>query len=371
MKKIKTITCHNVYNYGASLQAYALQHFLETLGHDVEIIDYNPRYLQKAYNFWYVPENSRLYKLTQKNIIILLLFSLWSTPKKFKTWKRIKPFKFFKKHILKCTKETYSTYEELKNNAPLADVYIAGSDQIWNTSLVNGKDPAFFLNFGKNVKKISYAASFGLKKLEHHQKNVKTYLQALDAISVRETSALKILNEMGYKGIPVMDPVFLLSKKDWLKFLENYNFRNRINYKYVLVYDIFFDDDNLKKSTLKYAKENNLKVVSVDNFVKTPYADINISNAGPIEFLGLFRDAEAIFSCSFHATAFSVILNKNFGVFYNKKNSSRMIDFLQSVELSHCFNPKEIDCKINWNKVNNLLNSNIEKSVIYLTDNLK
>ncbi len=367
---IKTITCHDVYNYGASLQAYALQYFLAKQGHNVEIIDYIPDYLNRTYNFWYISDKSRFYNISQKNPLIHLLYSIWNIPRTYATCGRIYPFKKFKSSHLKCTHK-YRTYLELKQDPPKADIYIAGSDQIWNSLLPNGKDPAFFLNFGeKTTKRISYAASFGIPSISKDiKKQTQLYLSCFNKISVRECTGAKILQELGYNSTVVVDPVFLLKSSEWKDLITTT--KRIIKEDYILVYDIFQDNEQLTTATKELSAKYNLKIVSINDNKKSSYAHINISNGGPIEFLNLLYNASFVISCSFHATAFSVIFNKPFWVFYRKSNISRMMDFLKIINLEQCLNPQSFEPnEINWSKVNAQLKGHISKSIEFLLQNL-
>ena len=157
--KIKTITCHDVYNLGASLQAYALQNYLLSLGHEVEIIHYKPDYLSNHHKLWLVAN-------PKFNIpFIKQLYLLAKLPGRLIALKRKKVFDSFTSKYLRLTRR-YNSYEDLKNDAPEADCYIAGSDQIWNTLFRNGRDAAFYLDFGnQNIKRISYAASFATPEI--------------------------------------------------------------------------------------------------------------------------------------------------------------------------------------------------------------
>lgn len=171
--KIKTITCHNVYNYGAILQAYALQRFLEDNGHEVEIIDYAPRYHSNS--SWNIPENSSVYKLASKFVVIHLLYALHRYIKKKRNVNtiRLKKFDDFTAEYLHVTPRKYKNYEDIQRNPPLADMYIAGSDQIWNPIGKTGLDPAFYLNFGgSGIKRISYAASFGVSQISVNDQSI-------------------------------------------------------------------------------------------------------------------------------------------------------------------------------------------------------
>ena len=111
--KIKTITCHDVYNYGASLQAYALQQYLISKGHSVEIIDYKPDYICRKYNFWHVYVNNKLARICIRNFILRFIYCLIYAPVRYRTWQRIFAFNSFTKKHLKLTRR-YKNLEELK-----------------------------------------------------------------------------------------------------------------------------------------------------------------------------------------------------------------------------------------------------------------
>ena len=226
--KIKTITCHHVYNYGASLQAYALQHYLESLGHDVEIIDFNPWFHRARYNPFWIHPNA--YGISAKIIKMLPIMKYIVAPLQafrkgmFKTWGRKKAFDKFEKQYYNLTNYKYLSSDDLKRNPPVANIYVAGSDQIWNTYYENGKEPAYYLDFGdKKTKRISYAASLATSSIKDgYESFVKDELNKFNAISVREFTGAQVLNQLGLENISVvLDPVFLLDGKDWEKLSMN------------------------------------------------------------------------------------------------------------------------------------------------------
>ena len=370
--KIRTITCHDVANYGAALQALALQTYLEKQGHDVRIIDYVPEYI-KPYDIWSVHPASHLYK-PSKYFFAFRLF--WAVRKYIHirpTLKRLEAFKGFNSRYFKLTRH-YSSYGELSNDPPAADVYIAGSDQIWRTNMNNGKDPAFYMQFGdKKVRRISYAASFGLPHLTDGMDYlVRTYLSGIDAISVRESSGVGILERLGLQGSLVVDPVFLLTKKEWTELLC---LKNPLTEEpYLLVYDLNRGNMPEEKRTFarKYAKEHGLKIIAVNDIMETGYADVNINDAGPAEFVSLVANARFVLSDSFHATAFSCIMHTPFRVYFNLKQAARIEDFLEMVGAGHCMNCRvEEECSIDWEMVQNVLDGKIKESKEFLAKNLK
>ena len=140
--KIKTITCHDVYNVGASLQAYALVTYLRKLGHDAQIIDYKPDYLSNHYPLW------GLGNPAYDKPVIRELYNLAKLPGRLKArnGKRKAEYDRFTAEFLPLTPRRYTSNDDLKQNPPEADVYFAGSDQIWNCFFPNGKDPVFLLD---------------------------------------------------------------------------------------------------------------------------------------------------------------------------------------------------------------------------------
>lgn len=365
---IKTITCHDVYNYGASLQAYALQEYLISQGHDVEIIDYKPDYMRVHYKFWYVSENSHYYRLAMKSRVIRFLLCCYFAPRRFATYGRKIKFDKFTKKFLHLTRR-YNSYEEVVANPPAADIYIAGSDQIWNSNLPNGKDPGYFLQFGdEKARRIAYAASFGIPEVEAgHRPTMSKWLNSFDAISVREKTALGILETLDVEGVNVVDPVFLLNKEQWSRFAGD----NRVyKDKYILVYDIDLDNDDIRIEAERLHKLYNYKIVAVCALGKNPYAQKSIKNAGPQEFVNLIKNAEFVLSNSFHATSFSIIFNRPFSTFYKKKNVSRMADLLKSTELEHCLNPTSPRYQFRWDDINNKLQELCSNSFDYIKNNI-
>lgn len=368
---IKIITCHDVVNYGASLQALALQTYLTQTGNEVKIIDYLPQY-SIPYNIWNISPASHLYKLSHYFFIVRLFCAIRNWFHYYPTLNRKKAFKAFNNKYLHLTHH-YNSYEELVKDPPQADIYIAGSDQIWRTNLNNGKDPAFYLMFGsENTKRISYAASFGISHITNGMDFlIKTYLSKFNAISIREISGLNILNKLGINGTLVTDPVFLLSKERWFNLLEIKN--PIIKTPYILVYDL--NHQNLENEKIRfiksYAKKHKLKIIAINDIRKTSYADHNINDGSPVDFINLITYAKIVVSDSFHATAFSCIMHTPFRVFFNLPQATRISDFLNIIELSHCMNNyDEKDINIDWNKVQKKLNEAIKKSKCYLDNNI-
>lgn len=366
--RIATITCHRVYNHGAALQAWALASFIKREGHEVNIIDYRPGYLCGQYD-WKV-NNPRFDKPIVKWLYLLAKYPSWK-----KSQKRKNAFDAFDaKYIAPfVTAKTYSSCDELKNDPPKADVYVAGSDQIWNTVLKNGTDASFYLDFGgKEVRKISYAASFATSSLRQGTEDfVKSKLAGLDSIAVREPSGLKLLETMNYTGTLVCDPVFLLDADVWT---SEFPTTEGSGEKYVLVYD-FECSKEVQTVAERIAKEKGLKIFSIGPY-PLEYADKNFVNSGPDVFVSLVRNATCVVSNSFHATAFSFIFKRDMFVVKRADGlNTRMQDLLSRYGLSDRLvdgntSSSTLLAHIDYNKVDEVLSSEIENSKEWLRNNI-
>jgi hypothetical protein len=332
--KIKTITCHDVYNHGSTLQAYALMAYLRKLGHDVEIVDYLPPYLRIRTNLLSVSSNWidrpwfwKLVYLVGK-IPVRLLWPFISCKKSFD---------LFSKKYLSVTKQRYRTYRQLCKNPPVADLYVAGSDQIWNTAYKNGRDPAFYLDFGsERTIRASYAASFGLGEIiECFLPFVKEKLCKFDRISVREKNGVEIVRSLGLEGIHVCDPVFLLDRADWSGICEE---AVQPSEPYILIYD-FEGREEFRALVEKLGRILNLRLYSINNYHRCSYADRDFYKSGPDDFLSLIKNAELVVSNSFHATAFAIIFGTTFFALPRLKDkvNSRMESLLASCGLQDRF----------------------------------
>ena len=359
--QIKTITCHDVYNHGASLQAYALQTHLESLGHTVEIIDYKPDYLSRHYRLWSV--DNPVYD----RFIVKQLYLLAKLPGRLVALKRKKLFDDFTSIYLHKTQRCYHNNKELKENPPYADVYIAGSDQIWNTRFQNGRDAAFYLDFAPKMSfRVAYAASFATEDVVDEYKSfVRKMLQNFNAVSIREKCSLPLLASLGRAdGVAVCDPVFLISKAQW----ENILPKQHEQEKYILVYD----SENsvaIKNITRRIAKEKNLKIFNI-SASRIDYADKDFWISSPLDFVRLIRDAQYVVSNSFHASAFSLIFQRDFCVVNRSEAiNERMKSLLKSYHISERLVTQYADYlleSIDYSEINQIMMKDIDFSKNFL-----
>lgn len=321
--KTATITYHNVINYGAVLQAYALQQVQLQMSVDNKIIDYCP----KKTSYRYVKTHLFKYLIIHTIRILLSLLHV------FQIRKLKKIFHDFTTNSLILT-EKYTELSLLKAKPPLADLYITGSDQLWNVSISLKK--AFFLDFGDDrVKRVSYAVSMGNCQVpEVYKKELYKLLLRFDSISVREKIAKEYLEGLFDKSTSIhvnFDPIFLLSKQEWLNFASVRNMKS----PYILC--IPLGGHPLLHQSLKKLKSlTGYQTVVIDTEVFTRIkGDIRLWDVTPREFVYLIQNAEYVLTASFHGTAFSTLLNKKFFSFTNNLAPGRINCLLESLELKH------------------------------------
>lgn len=347
------------------LQAYALVAYLQSLGHDAKVIDYRPPYMgtaevdiNKVSERFDYPVVKQLYRLIKRY------------PRLREQKRRLALERFFSKYMC-VTGEQYSSIDELRKNPPIANLFIAGSDQIWNTTFNNGNDPAFYLDFGNPKRKISYAASFATDALASGSDVfVEKQLRNFDAISVRESSGRRLLESLGFDGIEVVDPVFLLEQKQWDLFDEGPVTQD----KYILVYDFEPGKSGIKRIAKRLAAMyGGCKIYTVTpSFSYFDYADKSFMVCSPDEYVSLIKHAECVVSNSFHGTAFSMIYGKNFFVVNRKDGlNARMRDLLDHYHLSDRIIGVDaqndiLRKSIDYEKVNALLCQDIESSKSFL-----
>lgn len=297
--KTGVITFHRAINYGAALQTYALQKFLRDKNYDVEVIDYRCEYMENFYKTLAFKG-----KTLKQDIRGLLNF--------YDSYKKKRHFRDFLSSNVNLSKEVY-TKDNIKEANKIYDKFITGSDQVFNFAC-SKFDTSYFLDFvEKPNKKLSYAASFGMKSVpEEYQEEYKKLLSSFDNLSIRETAGQKIVKDLvGLDTELSVDPVFLLNAEDWYKIAQ----KPKID-KYILIYKL--NTSNLIFDfARKLAAKTGCKIVALnfDMVDKLKTRDIKgISTASVEEFLGYFKYADYVVTNSFHGTAFSVLFHKKFYV---------------------------------------------------------
>lgn len=364
--KIGILTFQRVHNYGALLQAYAMLSFLKKLGHNVEFVDYWPKYHSQHYDL--IPDFWNRNFLSKLKGIFLLCIGFFSILKR-----RKKYLNFIHHHLFLQKKPKYLSKNELKN-LPY-DLIIYGSDQIWRRyQLKNfkGFDEVYFGEFPQNpCIKISYAASMGILDFQPNEaQQIQQWLHNFNAISVRELELQQHIEKFFH--IPcsfVLDPVFLLPKEEWLSLCKSISITK--NEKYIFFYNILPSTDATMFANF-CEKHTGYKIIEVRGRANPLLIGSRYKhNVGPIEFLSLIKNAEIVLSTSFHGTAFAILFEKEFYCVGMKKNNMRIQSLLESLNLnnrfSENFDPTIFSSqKINYNMVKTKLYELRQQSLNFL-----
>ncbi len=295
-------------NYGQLLQCYALQKYLRDLGHKPFLIRYKCTEDIIADNFYT--------KLSLKHIYSYFRNKLYSAkaPKK-----NNRLFDDFRSKYINSSEKIYKSFNELKNEDFEVDMLIVGSDQIWN----NWNNPLYrfsnrihacFLDFGRpEVKRLSYAASWGLTKLsDDYIKEITPLLSKFNYVSVREKNGIDLCKLCGCPDAEwVCDPTLLLTAADYRELYKNEKINN-YEKKYILLYMLNNDCNFSYQAVHNLASQKKLEIIYVTGnglIDHHPKFDASIP-----EWLYYLDNAEYVITNSFHCGVFSTIFHKQFGI---------------------------------------------------------
>lgn len=363
--KLGILTFHHSLNYGAMLQAKCLSNYLESLGHEVEFVDYNPPHVEKGASF-----KSLLIPKPTKSYLKSIYLFYTDFRAKYKYNLLYDKFQSFREQSLSLSPFSFTSLNELRINSKVYDVIFLGSDQIWNPSDQFGLDPVYF---GKHISSISksiasYAPSFGsIERISKYSNLFPEILDNIDLLSIREKSGRDFLASLNIKSEVVPDPTFL-----------DKNFANyavmptEISSTNPYVFSYILRDSSYMHSFLS----NDFSFIdpNVMHFsAATPWRrwkklgqELQLS---PFEFIGAIKNSKITISNSFHGVVTSILTNTNFIALslpgQKAGLSSRIYDILLELNLLNRFvKPEEIhsnfrqiyDSPIDWNSVNNKIN---------------
>ncbi|WP_303179924.1 polysaccharide pyruvyl transferase family protein [uncultured Butyricimonas sp.] len=316
-----TVTWTYYQNYGTILQAYALQQVIIKLGHNNKIID-DSMIIRKKYRFAFIPD-----KIKDICRIVFHLNNVYAR----KSIIRNREYKQFKMKYLHIDFNTFP----VKNLDKRYDIFICGSDQIWSPT-EKIFDDFYFLEFTQK-RKVAYAPSLGKAFLpDWYKKRVKRLLKNFDFISVRESKGAELLSELiGYELEVVLDPTLLLNSPEWDKVI---NGECTDIGKYILVY-MLTPNDIYIKVVMDFAKKYNLKVCILGTSEEYLHLDAENIFCGPDRFLQLIKQAEIVFTDSFHGTIFSILFHKEF---YTFKRFSDQSSLNQNSRIDNLFEQLDI-----------------------------
>lgn len=350
-------------NYGGVLQCFALLNHLKKKGHTVTVIS---------------RVNNRLSLQQKINFEIKLL--LKKVPKPDKDLKLItKKFRYFEDKYLQPQTKIFDTEESLKaiENYKFEAV-IVGSDQVWRKGYSDNRKSNFFLDFvtNKNTKKISYAASFGVDNWGYSENETKLYsslLKTFDGVSVREDSGQTLCEKyLGVKATHVLDPTLLIEKQAYLDIV---NLENEIESDGELLYYVIHEHPTVKQVVLgasEYLKMKAFSVTRKSDSLTSSLLDRTYPSV--TKWLKGFDDAKFVVTDSFHGFLFSLIFNKPFLIFANKKTGiARYESLLKTLSLEdriiydlEGFNKDILHKEIDWVEVNKILDLKRKESTDFL-----
>ncbi len=337
MKKIGLVTLYNSDNYGAMLQAYALQTTIGNLGCECEIVQHD--------RFGVPLKRERKNRRDQLNNIVQYLGLCLRNPRVLSyAWRALdKGLKReFARNSARCREFRrdffpslspvfYNSIRQIQDDPPRCDAFVCGSDQIWNPERFEGAAP-FFLDFGgDDVDRIAYAPSLAADRIQdsmHPQ--YRKWLERFQAVSVRERSSCAAIEEAtGIKPRWVLDPTFLLAREEWSAIAEEDPNRRR---KFVFCYFLGYENFIAAYPTIRQvARRLDADIVVLPNGQHSLAKGVCPEDqlCGPCAFLGYIKNAAYVLTDSFHGTALSLNFRKDFGVFRARANASFVHKFVR------------------------------------------
>lgn len=309
MKKIGIVTPYKGYNFGTSLQAYAVKKFVEDLG-------YEPYVIEKTSSFSKGRDITlrKCFTIFRRGLIRpnVLKKSLISYEKNFSSTlseESKKKFIEFNKN-LSVHKHSYTELKKIANKEEFA-FFICGSDQIWNATNLY-LDPLYYLRFVPAAKRVAFAPSFGKEEIpKYNQKEISKRISTFRRLSCREEKGIDLINEMTHrKATLLLDPTLLVNEQVWKDFISD-----KKKSDYILLY--FLDKPNpiAEKLIRKLELEGHRFKVLNYTYTNFPKLNTKLMKAGPKEFLEEIAKCRFVLTDSFHGTVFSILFQKDFYVF--------------------------------------------------------
>lgn len=379
MKKVGILTTFRQPNWGSVLQAYALQQVINDLGNDSELIDY--RYPNEFHwrrgLLWGKPQKKNLKNLLRElKRFLLEKFGMRSVP-------IMNLLNSFIDREMKVSVPILS-HEEIHSNPPVYDIYVSGSDQIWNPNTMLG-DMSYMFDFAPSTaKKISYSSSFSCKLIPSNlEDQYKQCLSSFSALSVRENNGKEIIkNLLGRDAEVVLDPTLLLTRKQWGAIAANAS-KVKLPQKYILCYMLSytFEVDKPMGQLLQLVQDKyNMPVIALNKIPDSFHGDtVNLPKSysrGIEEFLYLIKEASIIVSSSFHGTAFALNFGKPLIAMGARNEDDRVLSLLSNMDMTRHFvysdniSSAEIEVYYDDKIEQNTLNTLRIKSLEFLKRNL-
>lgn len=374
--KVGVLTLHKVLNFGSVLQTYCTCVSVKKLGYDVEVINYmQPRYTVggSIAAIWQAElagaKGVRIPKAIARSAMRTVSYFL-----------QRRTFETFVKGWLPVGKGEFTSFQAISSNPPDADIFLTGSDQVWNSEYNKGVDRCHYLDFAPQGKpRVAYAASFGKDSIPDSEKHeTAQLLRKYLAVGVRESSGVDIVKSLGIEGAQhVLDPTMLLSRQDWESEFKPVRL---VDEPYLLIYSVERSLDKIVMETAKgVAKARGLKILFLSQAAplrSMKECDVQKGFASVQDFVSAFFFADYVVASSFHGTAFSINFNRQFVSVLPPRFGARPRSLLNLVGLGHriigdTFNSDMALQMIDFDAVNARLDAERAKSRSYLENSLR
>jgi len=343
---IKLLTFHKANNYGALLQCYALSAILRDWGHNIEIINIT-------------------HELNSKRLLDHIKSTL-----------DLQQMGKFRRNHLPIQTPKYNNFDELKENPPIAECYIVGSDQVWNPQITRELFGVYFFNFlPKEVKKIAYAASFGIREWNYPelQTKISDLLSRFTAIGIRENDGIELCQSIfGITATKTLDPTLLMDNYDNILSKEKCILKNTL-----VTYFFEKGDDHFLKLR-SFSKRIGLKPISLNDQRYHPGIR-SIPFASVKQWLSYIKNSDLVLTNSFHCMVFAIIFKRPFIVIPSDiSRMSRIMNLLEDLDLKEryfesfedLFSSSKWLNSIDYAKVFQILEIHKLKSIKFLHDSI-
>lgn len=339
MNPIGLVTCYFHHNYGSMLQAYATEMIMQEMGLPYQTIACKaPIDYMEANKIGYVIKKLLIGDWKMKLGRMKVEREKKRNPTFAQNWAvRDAAFNRFANESFHLSPYCRNR-KELNDMASNYSAFIVGSDQLWRTDSV--EHGYYTLEWAPdNIRKIAYSTSIGVKEVPWFQvKKNRRFMNRFDYMALREQSACDLVYKLtGRKVQVVLDPTLLFTGEQWIGIQQ---IEPLTTGKYIFCY--LLGNNPWQRELIKRVKaETGLKIVALqhlDEYIPSDegFADEAPYNVGPREFLNYIRNAEYVFTDSFHCSVFSILYKKKFFTFSRfsetaKQSTNTRIDNLMSL----------------------------------------
>ena len=376
MNKVAIVNRTNLKNFGSVLQVYALCEAVKKLGYESEVVWQSGN---MSRNFDIRP--NKLIKIGIKllmypSLVISILKMVREARKVIIDPEKVRLFDEFVKTNINQILYSPNKIERVATSNAYRK-FICGSDQVWATTTLY-PDPMMYLRFAPRNKRVAYAPSLGRDYIpNYNQKTIKTYINDIDCVSVREDTGKKLVKELTGRDIPVVaDPTLLIRSSEW----DTLKTPVTLPEHYALCYFLDEPSDCVKTAICNYIKETKKKVVILGHVetIDLPAKDIIHPSAGPGEFLTITSNAEMVITDSYHGMLFAINYHKKFWsverAYTQYDQSSRQLTVLTRLGIEERYVKSDFnftDEEIDYNRVQAKIDDFVSYSMTYLKTSLE